>query len=124
MLRLIMGAPRRRKAHNQNAHDDHETNQNKTESSTTNCEDPPHSTVNDEWEDGMEPWTEYIRRATRIATEHAECSKMECWTTLYFKRKRRWASRVATHGCDRWTFLSSMWEPSNHDHRPAQRHHG
>ena len=59
----------------------------------------------------MEPWPEYIKRATTAAEQHLHRLHIESWPTTYLKRKWRWAARVAAQPLTRWTRLSVTWQP-------------
>ena len=128
MLRLIVNT-RRRRVNNQTApaddttSSDPEQSDDGPQSSSDNIR--RHLNFDDADEDSdLEPWDEFIRRATYAATERATRSQVEDWTTLYHKRKWRWAGRIATQSRQRWTRLAAAWDPDAHDLRQARRRHG
>ena len=128
MLRLIVNT-RRRRVNNQTAPADDTTSSDPEQS-----DDGPQSSSDDirrhlnfddaDEDSDLEPWDEFIRRATYAATERATRSQVEDWTTLYHKRKWRWAGRIATQSRQRWTRLAAAWDPDAHDLRQARRRHG
>ena len=69
----------------------------------------------------MEAWPEYIRRATTAAENHLSRLQIETWTTSYFTRKWRWAARIAKQPTNRWTRLTSAWQPEHNLQRPTTR---
>ena len=99
MMLLIVGTPRRRTTTSAYLHDNHHT----TTDTTT------------------EPWPEYIRRATDIAERQLRTLNIECWTTTYWRRKWRWAARVATQDCTRWSRRVIHWEPQHTEKRQTAR---
>ena len=129
MLRLIVNTPRRRESTQQKsaADDDAQSNPARTDADTSDITiDAGREFELDDVEDdtGLEPWEEFIRRATHAATDLAARFHVDEWTTVYYRRKWRWAQRVATHSHLRWTRLAAAWEPEVHDNRTAQRRHG
>ena len=99
MLRLIVNTPRRRTT---------------TSTTTTNHDDVPQ----------VEPWQEYIKRATSIAERTLSNQHVETWDVTYLRRKWRWASRLAAQHHDRWSRLPYTWQPHLDLQRPAHRRHG
>ena len=93
MLRLIVGTSRRRATLSTTSH---------TNSTTT----ADHDTS-----DSLEPWVDYIRRATATAEAQLHKSNIEDWPTTYFRRKWRWAGHIARLADDRWTIQSVLWDP-------------
>ena len=100
MLRLIINTPRRRTT--------------TSATTTTNHDDAPQ----------VEPWQEYIKRATTIAERTLSNQHVETWDVTYLRRKWRWASRLATQHHDRWSRLAYTWQPHLDLQRPAYRRHG
>ena len=99
MLRLILGAPRR----------------------TTQ---PPQQQDGTSQQETIEPWTTFIQRTTRIAEATMSRHNIAPWTTTYYKRKWRWAMRLATLPDDRWGKLITDWKPLTTEPRPAYRRQG
>ena len=92
MLRLIINTPRRR---------------------TTNS--------NDNNVPETEAWPDYIRRTTAIASRMISNLRIETWDTTYWRRKWRWASRIASQPKDRWSRLACTWKPDLDNRRRAYR---
>lgn len=72
-------------------------------------------------DEDLEPWPDFIKRATRVAEESIQKLGIEEWTVALYKRKWRWANRIASHSSDRWTRLAAEWQPELHDGRPTIR---
>ena len=92
MLRLIVGTPRRRKL------------ATPSPSATTSTDDSPNTTT-------LEPWPDYIRRATATAEQHLQKLNLPSWPITYLRRKWRWALRVATQPHNRWPNRAAAWQP-------------
>ena len=72
-------------------------------------------------EDPLEPWPDFIRRATRTADACMAKLNIQEWTKTYLQRKWAWAARTAKHSNDRWTQLATAWDPQYEYHKHAQR---
>ena len=125
MLRLILNTPRRRA---QPPHHDNTNSQSTDDQSTddvnsitSNMTDFGHLLQCDD-EEFLEPWPDFIKRATRIAEELASKFNIQDWTTQYLRRKWRWSRRIAQQSHDRWSWVVSHWEPQLNDKRPRNRH--
>ena len=78
----------------------------------------------DDDEDGLEPWTDWIKRTTREAEQQFEKLGLDDWVSHQRRRKWRWASHVA-RGCkDKWTYRALVWNPALDPDCKAQRRHG
>ena len=141
MIRLIIGTPRRLTTPpaSNNEHlnpttsytnnlDDREDNDESDDADTGGSDvtsNPSEPTVinndSDVEKQDLEPWIEYIKRATRIAEQMASRLYIEEWTAALWKRQWRWAHRVATQSRNRWSSLAARWDPSIHDPRPVRR---
>ena len=60
----------------------------------------------------LEPWADFIRRATRATEEHLQTARMEPWVHQQRRRKWRWAFRVANMDTDRWASQAMYWDPA------------
>ena len=69
----------------------------------------------------LEPWIDYLKRATTTAEGQLQKLQIEDWPTIYLRRKWRWAARVSTQQHDRWTFLAARWQPQLQLNPRAQR---
>ena len=69
----------------------------------------------------LEPWPEFIKRATRIAEDHLTNANLQEWTTLFLRKQWRWAQRIANQSQDRWSRLVTQWQPELDTKRHAQR---
>ena len=123
MLRLVIGTPRRQEralasTTNDVAPDDDSTNDvESTASETVELSNLIHITD----EDLLEPWPEFMKRATQIVNTQIDKHNIEEWTTTYFRRKWRWAARIAKQPTNRWSQLAAYWDPEIHDARRATR---
>ena len=105
MLRLIIGTPRR------------------TSQPSSIIDDNGHNLPNDN-DNGLEPWCDFLQRTTHIAETIMSKHNITRWTTTYFRRKWRWAQRLATLPNDRWCRLVTRWRPDSTEQRPAYRKQG
>ena len=77
----------------------------------------------------LEPWTEWIQRATHEAENRMKRLNLEDWVSLQRRRKWKWAQRVATCTGDSWILDAVTWDPyprvstaeSRRVGRPAKR---
>ena len=69
----------------------------------------------------LEPWADFVKRATRIAEVAIEKVEIEEWTTTFFRKQWRWAARVARQDHDRWSRLAAEWDPGIDDKRHGFR---
>ena len=122
MLRIVLGTPRRQILQaSQAAPSDHSTddvNSNTSQRSTLE------ETVTLTEQDLLEPWPDFVKRATRLAETMSAEVKAEDWVTIFWKSKWRWAQRIAAQPCDRWSRLAATWDPEIHDKRPTARRSG
>ena len=116
MLRLIVGTPRR------NHQPSRCTNEQATmhPSATTGT----HELLADTNKDDLEPWVDFIKRATHIAEATISKQNISQWTTAYLRRKWRWAQRLTTVPDNRWCRLITKWKPTTTEHRPVYRRQG
>ena len=119
MLRLILGTPRRKtkQAATDDNHSSHSTDDVASNTSSTNLEHLIELTD----QELLEPWPDFIKRATRTAEAHLERLNIEDWTTVYLRKKWRWAARVAQQPDDRWSRLVVQWDPEVTHPRRAKR---
>ena len=93
MLRLIIGAKRRLTE----VHVDSDDNGSNIEQ--------------DEAENCLEPWVDFIKRTTRDAEERLRHLDIEEWISIQRKRKWNFAQRVALQSSSRWTHIVAKWQP-------------
>ena len=62
-------------------------------------------------DDSLEPWVDWIKRATHFAEDMLAESGGESWVLAQRRRKWRWAGRVARLDDNRWTKQTLLWEP-------------
>ena len=75
-------------------------------------------------DDKLEPWTEFIKRATHIADETIKKLNMQEWTVAYWRKQWRWAERIANQPPNRWSRLALEWNPTTNNPQRAQRKQG
>ena len=59
-----------------------------------------------------EEWVSWVRRATRIATDRANCAGVKSWVQQHLETKWRWAGHVARmehYRPDSWAFKATTW---------------
>ena len=72
-------------------------------------------------EDLLEPWTEFLRRTTRWTEEQLQKSGQCEWLETWRKRQWRWAAKLATRDVDKWSAISTRWQPLIHTRGPRGR---
>ena len=93
MLRLEIGSPRRITHTTQNETIS-ETSTDDVASNTSNKSNLEQLVTLSDCE-LLEPWQDFIRRATREVEATTAKLDIDDWTTTYLRRKWRWAKRVA-----------------------------
>eukprot|EP00973_Karenia_brevis_P009221 1250179-Karenia_brevis.AAC.1 len=73
-------------------------------------------------EEFMEPWVDFIKRATHLAEAALDKCGISEWTMVYAKRKWRWAHRVQNQDTNQWPRLALHWDPQKDPRRHATRH--
>jgi hypothetical protein len=73
-------------------------------------DEPEHSDLEDK--DTLEPWVEWVQRATHISEEQLRKARLEDWVTTARRRKFRWAGHVARQADNRWAHKALIWEPA------------
>ena len=109
MLRLIVGTPRRT---SQPSHPNDDSNHNHSPNGTTHNNN------------GLEPWCDFIQRATHVADAIMSKHNITSWTITYIHRKWKWAQRLAGLPDNRWCRLVTRWTPNTTEQRPAYRKQG
>ena len=102
MLRLIIGVKRRVNAP-QGGNNDNDVDSNATEINFQ-CEQ-------DEDDDCLEPWVDFIKRTTHDAEERLRRLNIEDWITAQRRRKWNFARRVASQNGSRWSNRVAKWNP-------------
>ena len=62
-------------------------------------------------EDALEPWADWIQRATHKVEEQARKLNLQSWVLKARAAKWKWAFRVANHNANRWTCQVFSWDP-------------
>ena len=66
----------------------------------------------EEEDDDDESWTEWIKRATKIAAEAAKKAGVVDWVQEQRRRKWRWAGHISRRDDGRWSTRLLDWEPA------------
>ena len=119
MLRMIVRVPRRVV----------ETQAECAASDVTSEEGDEHKEIPTEMETELEPWSEWVQRATHEAESRMKKLNIEDWVSVQRRRKWRWAQKVANCDGDSWTLEALTWDPypriaiaeSRRVGRPAKR---
>ena len=88
MLRMILGMKRRVLKY-----EGEDQNTDGTESASEDT---------DTSEDSLEPWSDFLKRATRAAEDRLAATNQEEWITLWRRRQWRWAGKLARPSMDKW----------------------
>jgi len=59
-----------------------------------------------------EMWTEWLKRATDRARQRAREAGLKEWPPEHFRRKWRWAGRIASSQGTEWTRKTTEWRDS------------
>ena len=102
--------------HNSNSDEDSEDDVGST---TTDNIDPALKDLLEE--DPLEPWQDFIQRATRTAEEAKDKFGLADWVELYWRRKWRWSKRVASQSKNRWSYIITTWDPAADNQRRTGR---
>ena len=71
----------------------------------------PSSDKKDNSEDILEPWTEWIQRATRHVEQQLRKLNIESWVHTARRKQWQWAQKVMTLTNTRWARRAIQWEP-------------
>ena len=139
MLRMILHAPRRKQNtptlsrqtqqltthYDATFHSPHENgssaSDNDSASTTSHQVTIPPPNEND---DDLEPWTEWIKRCTRLVENQMKRLKLEDWVTLQRRRKWRWARKLATKSEFNWETAALHWDPTINPNLNSHRRPG
>ena len=119
MMRMIIGCQRRRKEAPSSTQamveedTDTEDNSADVESACSSLDPRLADAAHDEGDedDDLEPWPDFIRRATRETEAKLQALHLEDWVTLQRKAVMKVAIRVLEQNTDRWSQKSAFWEP-------------
>ena len=118
MLRLVIGTPRRTQQLRNDNTSEHSTDD--VASNTSNKTDLEQLITLSE-EELLEPWPDFIKRATRTVEATIAKLKIDEWTVCYLRRKWRWALRIANQDANRWSRIAAQWQPQLDDKRRGAR---
>ena len=151
MLRMILGAPRRRHVHVQHLHppapqqptpvDQHHTDYQPTptprrpsdelntstpspDTSDVDSEPPANDIPDDEEADIiLEPWVDWVHRCTYEAEAYMAKLHINDWVHTQQQRKHHWATCVEQDK-HKWSHRALQWDPPIHAAGQAQRRQG
>jgi hypothetical protein len=106
MLRMILGAGRRRLP-------DDDAGSGDSEKDVDSCAGEASATYEDSMgdEELLEPWEDWIKRCTHKIEDLARKVNVHCWVSQARSAKWKLAHRIFNHSSDRWTYKSLFWDP-------------
>ena len=124
MLRMIIGIKRRRVQHtdNNNRQETSDTdgprndagndasNDSSKHDTDTICDD---AVIIEDTEDTLEPWVDWIKRATTEARLRMQQLNIEDWTSIQRRRKFKWAQQIVCGPTGNWQRKILWWRPDN-----------
>ena len=136
MLRMILGAPRRRElaelTHTTTVHDPTSTtnlNTSTTDNTDTHNDDTDSDTTTprrfppDDSDITLEPWVDWIRRCTHDVERILTQLGIQDWISIHRQRKSKFANKVATDK-HKWSHKALHWDPSTQTHHNPRRRRG
>ena len=69
----------------------------------------------------MEPWIDFLKRATYLAEEQAQAAGLQEWLSSWRSKQWRWARKVVTDGRKKWSNTALQWNPQLHASRYSAR---
>ena len=120
---MVIGTPRRKQTnpHKNSQAEEAKHTEDKSDITSNDDVDSNHELTTDEGhetieehndvDDEMEPWCEWLRRATHEAEEKLQSIGVEDWVVQQRRRKWRWTHRIATQEENRWSRLVLYWQP-------------
>ena len=110
MLRMMLGAHRKRVQPNLAPLSEHSDGENSCETQSEAEQESLNESVHPETEDQvLEPWPEFIRRVTHRMEESLQKIGMQDWVTLQRQRKWAFATKVLRQTDGRWTSRLIKW---------------
>jgi len=122
MMRLILGAPRRRIDEGVDADIIGEISDESGDvSSQTSDLDFLDQIAQAQEEETVEPWPDWVKRTTHQVEDLLKKLGLEDWLTLWRRRHWRWARTVVTKHRHKWTSKALAWNPPSHSRRGGLR---
>eukprot|EP00973_Karenia_brevis_P063820 8871716-Karenia_brevis.AAC.1 len=75
-------------------------------------------------EDCLEPWQDWIKRATRECEQRVEKLSIESWLVKWRRQQWRFAQKLVTHDIHKWSYAALKWQPDIHNPGRAARQGG
>ena len=110
MLRMMVHTPRRRVNADQSQNASSDTSTSSSSSDSSRCSTQV----------SLEPWVDWVRRATRNAEQHLQRLHISDWVTAHRSAACNWLQRLQRPG-NSWAHWALQWSPSEPHHR---RRHG
>ena len=116
MLRIILGQGRRRLRPSMQ---DATSSGSDVQSNLSKDEDQQHDVFDDNMENHIEPWVDWIRRVTHTVEASMQRLKIKSWVEQARMRKWKWAAKMWTDGQnEKWSKISMRWNPQLHYDAP------
>ena len=71
--------------------------------------------------DTLEPWPEFLKRTARWTEERLKKARQGEWLDSWRKRQWTWACQLVSADAEKWSAISTTWQPLLHPSRPPGR---
>ena len=114
MLRIILGAGRRRAPPNTGPQTEPSECSSGSDIDSDDGKAHPDETIvsETELEEDLEHWSEWIKRTTHFVEAQLQKLEIQSWVVRVRRQKWRLVSRIAMQDDDRWTKKAMKWDPS------------
>ena len=75
----------------------------------------------DEVNDTLEPWPDFLKRTARWTEEQLKKAGQEEWLDTWRSRKWKWACKLMTHDTAKWSADCTLWQPYVHSKHLCRR---
>ena len=136
MLRMILGAGRRRQVRDEESARSASSYPCSSPSayvaSPASSTPPPSSTHPESVEvlpgfegdnSDLEPWVDWVRRVTHYMDDQMQKLCLDDWCVAWRRRVWRFAARVSLLPADRWACKAASWDPDDHVRRKGRKPH-
>ena len=72
-------------------------------------------------EDDLEPWSDFLKRATRTVEDRLIAVNQEEWLAQWRRRQWQWAGKIVRLNRNKWSQIVPMWSPLLHGRRGVYR---
>ena len=112
MLRMVLGSRRRL----------HRVGDHSCSSSNFAADESEKEEEGSQYE--LEQWSVFLKRVTYLAEEKAKTAGLQEWLTTWRTKQWRWARKVVTKDCTKWSNLALQWCPLLHASKSSRRQQG